>query len=191
MELLNQIAAYRPCCEQEETDRRLILQYAEIFDDLFTRQNEMAHFTASAWIVTPDRSHALMAYHNLYDSWAWLGGHADGEEDLLAVALREVREESGVKNVRPASEDIFSLEVLTVDGHMKRGKYVSSHLHLNVTYLLIADDTNVLTVKPDENSGVKWFTPEGAVEASSEKWFREHIYQKLNEKMQQFHAEKK
>ena len=131
-----------------------------------------------------------MAYHNLYDSWSWLGGHADGEEDLLAVALREVREESGVKNVRPASEDIFSLEVLTVDGHMKRGKYVSSHLHLNVTYLLIADDTNVLTVKPDENSGVKWFTPEGAVEASSEKWFREHIYKKLNEKMKQFHAEK-
>ena len=112
-------------------------------------------------------------------------------ENTLAVALREVREESGVKNVRPASEDIFSLEVLTVDGHMKRGEYVSSHLHLNVTYLLIADDTDALTVKPDENSGVKWFTPEGAVQASSEKWFREHIYNKLNEKMRQFHAEKK
>lgn len=72
---------------------------------------------------------------------------------------------------------------------MKRGKYVSSHLHLNVTYLLIADDMNVLTVKPDENSGVKWFTPDGAVEASSEKWFREHIYNKLNEKMRQFRRE--
>ena len=94
-----------------------------------------------------------------------------------------------MKNVRPASKDIFSLEVLTVDGHVKRGKYVSSHLHLNVTYLLIADDTDNLTVKPDENSGVKWFTPEGAVEASSEKWFREHIYNKLNEKMKQFHRE--
>ena len=80
--------------------------------------------------------------------------------------------------------------MLTVDGHAKRGKYVSSHLHLNVTYLLIADDTDALTVKPDENSGVKWFTPEGAVEASSEKWFREHIYNKLNEKMRQFHAER-
>ena len=94
-----------------------------------------------------------------------------------------------MKNVRPASKDIFSLEVLTVDGHMKRGKYVSSHLHLNVTYLLIADDTDNLTVKPDENSGVKWFTPEGAVQVSSEPWFREHIYKKLNEKMRQFRAE--
>ena len=91
-----------------------------------------------------------------------------GEEDLLAVALREVREESGVKHARPASENIFSLEVLTVDGHEKRGAYVSSHLHLNVTYLLIADDSDALTVKPDENSGVRWFTPEGAIEASSE-----------------------
>ena len=114
---------------------------------------------------------------------AWLGAHADGEEDLLAVALREVREESGVKHARPASENIFSLEVLTVDGHEKRGAYVSSHLHLNVTYLLIADDSDALTVKPDENSGVRWFTPEGAIEASSEPWFRERIYKKLNAKL--------
>ena len=190
-ELLRQLAAYEPYNEQEAADRALILECLTTSEDVFSRENRLAHMTASAWVVNRARSKVLMAYHNIYDSWSWLGGHADGEEDLLAVALKEVREESGVKNVRPASEDIFSLEVLTVDGHMKRGKYVSSHLHLNVTYLLIADDTNVLTVKPDENSGVKWFTPEGAVEASSEKWFREHIYNKLSEKMQQFHAEKK
>ena len=190
MELLRQqLIAYRPWNEQEERDREELLRRLDSHEDLYTRANAAAHFTASAWVVSPDRKQVLMAYHNLYQSWAWLGGHADGEEDLLAVALREVREESGVKNVRPASEDIFSLEVLTVDGHMKRGKYVSSHLHLNVTYLLIADDTDALTVKPDENSGVKWFTPEGAVEASSEKWFREHIYNKLNEKMRQFYRE--
>ena len=169
MDILTQIENYQPYNEQEERDRGLILDCLRAFKDVFTRENALAHMTA----------------------WSWLGGHADGEENLLAVALKEVCEESGVKNVRPASEDIFSLEVLTVDGHMKRGKYVSSHLHLNVTYLLIADDTDNLTVKPDENSGVKWFTPEGAVEASSEKWFREHIYNKLNEKMRQFHAEKK
>mgnify|MGYP001511308772 CR=1 FL=1 len=167
MDILTQIENYRPYNEQEKRDKGLILDCLRAFEDVFTRENALAHMTASAWVV-----------------------NEHGDEDLLAVALKEVREESGVKNVRPASEDIFSLEVLTVDGHMKRGKYVSSHLHLNVTYLLIADDTNVLTVKPDENSGVKWFTPEGAVQASSEPWFREHIYKKLNEKMRQFHAEK-
>ena len=178
MDILTQIENYQPYNEQEERDRGLILDCLRAFEDVFTRENALAHMTASAWVVNERFDRVLMAYHNIYNSWSWLGG------------LKEVREESGVKNVRPASKDIFSLEVLTVDGHMKRGKYVSSHLHLNVTYLLIADDTNVLTVKPDENSGVKWFTPEGAVEASSEPWFREHIYKKLNEKMVQFRAEK-
>ena len=81
-----------------------------------------------------------MVYHNIYDSWSWLGGTWRMERrDLLAVALREVKEEAGISYVRPVSEEIFSLESLTVDGHVKKGKYVSSHLHLNVTYLLEAD----------------------------------------------------
>ena len=190
MDLIEQIERYAPYNEQEERDKSLILDCLYAFEDIFTRENRLAHMTASAWIANETFDRVLMAYHNIYDSWAWLGGHADGEEDLLAVALREVREESGVTHVRPASRDIFSLEALTVDGHVKRGEYVSSHLHLNVTYLLIADDADALAIKPDENSGVKWFTPEGAVEASGEPWYREHIYKKLNEKMARFRAEK-
>ena len=97
--------------------------------------------------------------------------------------MREAREEAGIRNVRPASDEIFSLEVLTVDGHVKRGRYVSSHLHLNVTYLLEADEEEGLHVREGENSGVKWFGLDEAVEASSEPWFREHIYSKLNAKL--------
>jgi 8-oxo-dGTP pyrophosphatase MutT (NUDIX family) len=124
-----------------------------------------------------------MAYHNLYGSWAWLGGHADGERDLLAVALREVREESGLVDVRPVSPEICSLEILTVDGHEMRGAYGSSHLHLNVTYLREADPADPVRRKPDENSAVGWFGLEEAVAASSEPWFRERIYKKLNAKL--------
>ncbi len=90
-------------------------------------------------VVNKDRSKVLMVYHNIYNSWSWMGGHADGETDLLSVAIREVKEEAGISNVRPVSEEIFSLESLTVDGHVKKGNYVSSHLHLNITYLLEAD----------------------------------------------------
>ena len=183
MELLRQLEQYKPCNEQEERDRALLLRALREEENVFSRENERMHMTASAWVTNERRDRILMAYHKIYDSWAWLGGHADGERDLLAAAMREVREESGVVHVRPAMEDIFSLEVLTVDGHEKRGRYVSSHLHLNVTYLLIADDTDALTVKPDENSGVRWFTPDGAVEASSEPWYRERIYKKLNAKL--------
>lgn len=183
MELLDAITAYRPWNEQERRDREELLRRLRGGEDLYTRENRAAHLTASAWVVSPDRRQVLMAYHNLYDSWAWLGGHADGERDLLAVALREVREESGLTEVRPVSPDIYSLEILTVDGHEKRGEYVSSHLHLNVTFLVEADPAEPVRCKPDENSRVGWFTPEGAVAASSEPWFRQRIYNKLNEKL--------
>ena len=188
MTLLQQIENYIPFNEQEARDKQLIAAALRQYGDIFMRENEVLHMTASAWAVNRSRDKVLMVYHNIYNSWSWLGGHADGGEDLLAVALREVREESGVQSVQPVTEDIFSLEVLTVDGHQKRGRYVSSHLHLNVTYLLEADDTEPLTVREAENSAVGWFPLEEAVQASSEPWFQAHIYSKLNEKLRQFQA---
>lgn len=183
MELTGQLEAYRPFNEQEVRDRAELLRHLREDPDCFTRENRTAHLTASAWVVNPGRDRVLMVYHNIYHSWSWLGGHADGDRDLLSVAVREVREESGLRRVSPVTGDLFSVEVLTVDGHEKRGEYVSSHLHLNVTYLLEADETEPLRAKPDENSGVAWFGREKAAAASSEPWFRERIYRKLNEKL--------
>ena len=186
MELLQILERYAPFNEQEARDRAVLMGLLRTGQDLWTRENEAAHLTASAWVVNGDRERVLMAHHNIYDSWSWLGGHADGERDLLAVALREVREESGLTEVRPVSEDLYSLEILTVDGHEKHGRYVSSHLHLNVTYLLEADPSATIRPKPDENSRVGWFSPADAVAASSEPWFRERIYTKLNDKLSRF-----
>lgn len=183
MDILRELTAYRPWNEQEVCDRAELLRRLKVKEPLYGRDNVSAHFTASAWVVSPDRTQVLMAYHRLYDSWAWLGGHADGERDLLSVALREVREESGLTEVRPVSKRIYSLEILTVDGHEKHGHYVSSHLHLNVTYLLEADPAAPVRPKPDENSRVGWFSLDEAVAASTEPWFRERIYKKLNEKL--------
>ena len=182
MELLHAIRAYQPWNEQEQRDQNELLRRLESGEDLLTRDNLSAHLTASAWVVDKDRSKVLMVYHNIYRSWSWLGGHADGETDLLAVAIREVKEEAGISDVRPVSEEIFSLESLTVDGHVKKGRYVSSHLHLNVTYLLEADSEEQVSVKADENSGVAWFTPEEALKKSTEPWFVERVYAKLVEK---------
>ena len=186
MDLMQELAAYRPWNEQEERDRAELLRRLGSGEELYSRDNTSAHLTASAWVVSPDRTQVLLAYHNLYDSWAWLGGHADGDRDLLAVALREIREESGLAEVRPVSDRIYSLEILTVDGHEKRGRYVSSHLHLNVTYLLEADPAAPIRPKPDENSRVGWFPLDDAITASNEPWFRERVYRKLNEKLKNF-----
>lgn len=184
MALREEIRAFRPWNEQEETEKRLILQYMDCFPDLLTRKNEMAHFTASCWIVNPARDRVLMAYHNLYQSWAWLGGHADGEEDLLRVALREANEESGIVGTRPLRQEIFSLEILGVDGHVKRGRYVGTHLHLNVTYLLEADDRLPIRSKADENSAVRWIPAEEVLHEVSEPEMRV-VYRKLMDRTRQ------
>ena len=118
--LIRQIENYPPFNEQEEKDKALILGWIRNNENAFSRENTVAHITASAWVVNKDRSKVLMVYHNIYNSWSWLGGHADGETDLLSVAIREVKEEAGISNVRPVSEEIFSLESLTVDGHVKK-----------------------------------------------------------------------
>ena len=181
--LLEQIKNFIPYNEQEETDKKILIDLLESGEELFLRENQKYHFTASAWVLNKEHTKVLMAYHNLYDSWAWLGGHADGERDLLKVAIKEVQEESGLTEVSPVSEDIYSLEILTVNGHMKKGKYVASHLHLNVTFLMEADETLPIFNKPDENKMVGWFEIEEAIEASSEEWFKEWIYKKLNGKL--------
>lgn len=119
------IKDYHPCNEQETTDKEVFLYCAEVFKDILTRNNEVAHITCSAFTVNSSKDKVLMVHHNIYNSWSWIGGHADGEEDFLAVAIKELREETGVKTIQPVSEDIFSLDILTVLGHIKRGIYVS------------------------------------------------------------------
>ena len=181
MDFYASLLNFNPSNPQEAQDRSEILRRLEQGEQLLTRDNLSAHLTVSGWVVNPDRTLVLMAYHNLYDSWAWLGGHADGEQDLLAVALREVQEESGLV-ARPVSDEIFSVEILPVAGHEKHGDYVPSHLHLNVTFLLEADPSAPTRHKEDENKAVRWFPVEEAAAASSEPWMRDRIYRKLIEK---------
>lgn len=182
MPLRQIIENYIPCCEQEREEKRMLLKYIDENPDILLRSNETAHFSASAWVVNPERTKVLMLYHNIYNSWSWPGGHADGEEDLLGVALREVQEETGIADIHPVSEEVYSLEILTVNAHFKRGKYVVPHLHLNLTYLLEADDSQPLHSKPDENSAVRWFPLEEAVAASTEPDMQV-VYAKLNQKL--------
>ena len=181
--LRKKIETYLPFNEQEEQDQRQFLRLLEHMPDLLTRENDVAHITVSAWIVNLDRTKVLMAYHNIYQSWAWLGGHADGNPDVRQVIRKEIEEESGLTDIRFLTDDIFSLESLTVDGHEKRGTYISSHLHLNLTFLLEADEHLPLRIKPDENSQIGWINISEIAEKSTEKWFVDKIYFKLCQKV--------
>ncbi len=181
-ELIRAIENFKPCNAQETADQRLMLEVLRTQENALLRENLMVHFTASGWIVNPTRTKVLMVYHNIYDSWSWTGGHADGEEDLRYVAEKECLEETGLQALRALSEEIFSLEILTVDGHEKRGRYVNSHLHMNVTYLFEADESQVLKIKPDENSGVAWIPADEIGAKVTEPWMMARIYRKLIDK---------
>ena len=182
MNLQEQIKKFEPFNEQERADKEMMLEYINTFPDVLTRENKMCHFTASNWIVNKERTKVLMIYHNIYQSWAWTGGHSDGDDNLLHVALKEVEEETGLKHLKVLSDGIYSLEIVTVDCHIKRGKFVPSHLHLDCCYLLEADEKEPLRIKEDENSGVKWVDIDKVTEITNEPKMV-LIYQKLNDKL--------
>ena len=182
MRLFDIITNYKPMNQQEEYDRNQMLQFMKNNANYLDREYHIGHFTASMWTVNKERTKTLMVYHILYDSWSWIGGHADGMENLFEVALKELREETGIKTVRLVTEDIFSLETLSVNGHMRKGVWVPSHLHFNLTFLAEAEETEELAVKEDENSAVQWWTFEEALKVSTEQWMIENIYKKLIER---------
>ena len=182
MDIRKQITDFKPFNDQEAQEQKTILKWMDTFDNLLSRENEFAHFTSSAIVVNHDRTKMLMAYHNIYDAWAWTGGHADGDSNLLAVALREITEETGVTQLKPLSHDIYLLDILGVDGHLKNGKYVASHLHLSVAYLIEANETETLVVNAAENSGVRWFPLEEIVAITPEPNIKK-LYQKAFDKL--------
>jgi 8-oxo-dGTP pyrophosphatase MutT (NUDIX family) len=176
---LDEIRSYIPQNEQEETDKRVILEYITRFSDtILTRENEFAHLTSSGFIVNSDCSKVLFAHHNIYKVWAWTGGHADGDADLLSVALREAGEETGVTHIVPLSREIMSLDILPVWGHVKHGRYVASHQHLNVSYLLLAQEEDSLSVRAGENSRVGWLPADRLLSLTNE-WEMDDVYMKL------------
>lgn len=181
MKILN-LDHYIPYNEQEERDLALFKQCLDIYDDVLTRENVVAHIGCSAFVVNADRTKVLMLHHNIYKSWSLPGGHADGNTNLLGVAMEELEEETGVTDYRPVMEDLLSIEILPVIGHYKRGQYVSAHLHLDTTFLIEANDQIPLVVKEDENSAVKWVPIDEVVDHSTEAHMK-MVYAKLIDKV--------
>ena len=182
MDIVKALEEFTPFNDQERSDREIMLDAIARYPDIFTRDNALAHFTASAWIVNPARDKILMAYHKIFDEWAWTGGHADGERDLLAVARREVEEETGVRNLTLLSDGIYAVETVPVDFHYRRGVFVSSHLHLDVCYLFEVSEGEKLRANELENTGVKWIPIEDSVAQTKEAKMIP-VYTKLNEKL--------
>lgn len=180
--LVKQIEEYVPYDEKEKTDKEAMLNYMKKNKDVFSRNNMIAHMTTSAWVVNKERTKVLMIFHNIYNSWAWVGGHADEDENLFQVVQREVEEETGIKKLTPLYNGIYGLNIITVENHIKRGKQVNSHLHFDIEYLFEADEKDNIRIKEDENSNVGW-VPIDEVENYSSEEHMKPIYHRLNEKL--------
>lgn len=158
MDYIKEIEEFAPTNEQETQDKKVILEYMEKFPgNILSRDNNFAHFTSSGFIMNETLDKILMIHHNIRGTWAWTGGHVDGDADFLHVAIKEAKEETGLERVVPLANHIVAIDILPVYGHFKREKFVSAHLHLSVAYILIANENDTLQVNEEENTDVKWF----------------------------------
>jgi 8-oxo-dGTP pyrophosphatase MutT (NUDIX family) len=154
----NQLEAYRTPYE-EEAD--FVGDFAALTLDTlaYRRERLEGHFTASAWIVNKKRTHTLLTLHRKLGRWLQLGGHADGNENLIEVAFKEAEEESGLKSLRLVDENIFDL-----DKHIiPQRPHVQEHFHYDVRYLFEADINEPL-IMSDESISLAWITFDSVVD---------------------------
>ena len=175
---------YVPYNEQEKEDIALIIKAEEIFGDILTRDNLFCHLTSSAFIINKEHTKVLCIYHNIYNSWSWVGGHADGDDDMLYVAQKETKEETSLIRFNTVSELPISVEILPVKNHIRKGKYVPAHQHYNITYLIEADENDAIHILEDENSNIDWLTFDELI-AKSDEPYMIPVYKKIIEKIKQ------
>ena len=156
--LLEKLGAYQPPDPREAAAADALRAFVMAHPDCFERSLAIGHITGSAWIVDPDRTSALLTYHRKLDKWLQLGGHADGDPDILRVALREAREESGLEEIRAVSKDIFDIDIHVIPARAAERE----HLHYDVRFLLEADPRAPLTASHESRS-LAW-VPLGEIE---------------------------
>ncbi len=162
--LLAKLAQYEPLDEQEAGMVQRLLLFVEEHADCFERTLAEGHVTGSAWIVDPSRTFTLLTHHRKLDKWLQLGGHADGDPDVLRVALREAREESGVEAIEPIVEDIFDIDIHEIPAR----KTAAAHLHYDIRFLLEADRQTPLAITP-ESRALAWVELDGVAELNPER----------------------
>jgi 8-oxo-dGTP pyrophosphatase MutT (NUDIX family) len=118
--------------------------------DCFQRTHLPGHITGSAWIVNSTRTKTLLVHHAKLNKWVQPGGHADGEEDVLSVALREAEEETGLKGLRTIA-GIFDVDVHLIPERRDFPK----HFHYDIRFLVEGDETESIAIS-EESHDVRW-----------------------------------
>ena len=151
--LLNLLAQHQTRFMEEAAYIRKAREFVADQPDCFYRELWPAHVTGSAWVVNPDRTMAMMLHHRKHDQWFQPGGHADGDADILRVALRETAEETGIdpENIRLVDESIFDVDIHTIPPIA----HDPQHEHIDIRFLVEIDD-HLPIPGNDESHDVLW-----------------------------------
>jgi 8-oxo-dGTP pyrophosphatase MutT (NUDIX family) len=144
---------YNPSDINEIVYKSQMLTLLRTCPDCFNRSSKLGHFTASSWLLNKDESKFLLMHHRKLDIWLQLGGHADGNQNLLDVAIKEAREESGLFHIEPISEKIFDIDI-----HLfPKINDDEPHYHFDIRFLLRHHGDESLNPNNESNE-VRWFS---------------------------------
>ena len=144
------IASHTPFDPTEAESIAATLEFLAEHHRCWQRDNYVGHLTASAWVVNPAKSHVLLTHHRKFNRWLQVGGHVDeGDKSLLAAALREAKEESGIQAIEPLQANIFD-----IGHHPINTDREPSHVHYDIRYLLVARTMDFVVSK--ESNDLAW-----------------------------------
>lgn len=149
--LIHLLQAYSPAREEELACKAEMLRFIENHEDCFERSLEIGHITASSWLLSNDGTMALLMHHAKLNLWCQLGGHCDGNHDVLEVAVKEACEESGITQIYPILDEIFDIDIHLIPKNSRE----KSHYHYDVRFLLrVAGDEEI--IRNAESKELRW-----------------------------------
>ncbi len=175
--LLRLLLAYSPSAAEELACKQEMLDFLQKEKNCFERSLKTGHFTASSWLINKANTKVLLMHHAKLDIWCQLGGHCDGETNVLSVALKEAKEESGIQTILPLSKDIYDIDIHLIPANHKD----EAHKHYDIRFLLqTTGDEEV--VANHESKALVWFdkgeknlpTKERSILRMHEKWLKNH-----------------
>ena len=142
---------YLPRHAEEIIFKTEMLHFIGLHENCFERSLEIGHITASSWLLNKGRTKALLMHHTKLDRWFQLGGHCDGNPDVLEVAIKEAREESGITQIEPVSNEIFDIDIHLIPAKNQ----IKSHHHFDVRFLLEATGDEPI-IQNGESKELRW-----------------------------------
>lgn len=176
-QLIEKIRGYGIHHPSESNTVKRFIELIQNSQICFERTNVKAHLTGSAWVVNHTGTHVLLTHHRKLNMWLQLGGHADGDINLLRVAMREAYEESGLEKLKPVTSAIFDMDIHTIPAR----KNEAEHEHFDIRFALQVSGSEIYSIS-DESHDLSWvkinkisdYTNEPTMLRMAQKWLQNH-----------------